>query len=113
MHNLDGFENILKEKLEQQQYAYDPSQWNAIEKQLPPSRNFGKTPWKYIAAASAVVAGGLLIWQLSNNESPQIAESNLPNNSENTTLVNPNVDNANSTDDVLSPINDENLIVII
>lgn len=110
MHNLDGFEKILKDKLEQQQYAYDPSQWNAIEKQLPPPKQ--GLPWKYIAAASAIVAGGLLVWQLTGN-TEQLAENNLSEHPENTTLVDvTNVDDANTTaEDLLNPIK-EDLIVV-
>ena len=45
MSNLDGFEKIVKDKLQQQQYDYDSSQWNAIEKRLPPPKK--GFPWKY------------------------------------------------------------------
>jgi len=110
MNKLDGFEDILKNKLEHQQYAYDPSQWNAIEKQLPPPKP-GST-WKYIAAASVIVAGSVLAWALTNNNTNQLADSNLPNHPEKSTLIGVDIDNANTTNDDLNPAIDENLIVV-
>ena len=112
MDNLDSFEKILKDKLEQQQYAYDPSQWNAIEKQLPPPKQ-GTPPWKYIAAASAIVAGGLLIWQLTGTESTPLANNTKENNPENTSVVNDaDVANANNPAVIeVTPNNDELIIV--
>jgi gliding motility-associated-like protein len=110
MNKLDGFENILKTKLEHQQYAYDPSQWNSIEKQLPPPKS--GSMWKYIAAASVIVTGSILAWALTSNNSDQLAESNLPNNPEKSTLIAVDLDNANTTNDDLNLAIDENLIVV-
>ena len=70
MKNLNGFENIVKEKLEQQHYDYDPSQWNAIEKRLPSPKKV--LPWKGIAAASTLLVVSLLIWQLIEKENSSI-----------------------------------------
>lgn len=73
MKNRNGFENIVKEKLEQQHYDYDPSQWNAIEKRLPSPKKV--LPWKGIAAASTLLVVSLLIWQLMEKENSSIVEN--------------------------------------
>jgi len=62
MNNLDRFENIVKEKLQQQQYDYDPSQWNAIEKRLPSPKK--GLPWRSIAAASTIIVASIVVWQI-------------------------------------------------
>ena len=75
MSNLDGFEKIVKDKLQQQQYDYDSSQWNAIEKRLPPPKK--GFPWKYIAAASTLAIGSILLWQLPNSDKQTVKTSNV------------------------------------
>ncbi len=75
MSNLDGFEKIVKDKLQQQQYDYDSSQWNAIEKRLPPPKK--GFPWKYIAAASTLAIGSILLWQLPNSDKQTVKTSNI------------------------------------
>ncbi len=114
MHNLDGFDKILKEKLEQQHYAYDPSLWNAIEKELPPPKK--GMPWKFIAAASVVVAGGILAWQLAGSDTEQLAETNLPDNPEKSAMVDntTRTDNNANTDvtNDLNPVESDDPIVV-
>jgi gliding motility-associated-like protein len=66
MNNLDRFENIVKEKLQQQQYDYDPSQWNAIEKRLPSPKK--GLPWRSIAAASTIVVASIVVWQIQKGK---------------------------------------------
>jgi hypothetical protein len=75
MSNLDGFEKIVKDKLQQQQYDYDSSQWNAIEKRLPPPKK--GFPWKYIAAASTFTIASILLWQLQNTENQPVKTSDI------------------------------------
>jgi len=66
MNNLDGFENIVKDKLQQQQYDYDPSQWNAIEKRLPSPKK--GLPWRSIAAASTIIVASIVVWQIQKGK---------------------------------------------
>lgn len=75
MSNIDGFEKIVKDKLQQQQYDYVSSQWNTIEKRLPPPKK--GFPWKYIAAASTLAIGSFLLWQIPNTEDQSANINNI------------------------------------
>jgi hypothetical protein len=73
---LNKFEKKAREKLEERRIKPAAGSWEKLEAKLNAEENkTSRKPWKYIAAAVAVLlVAGTFLWNPSTSESPQIVE---------------------------------------
>lgn len=71
------FENIIKQKVDESEFAFDPADWNALKKQLPNQ----KAPWykssftKGIAALIIIGSASFYFINYNNNDAETITET--------------------------------------
>lgn len=72
----DKFEKEAREKLEERQIKPSTRSWEKLDAKLNAEENkTSQKPWKYIAAAVAVlIVAGTFLWNPNTSESPQIVE---------------------------------------
>lgn len=73
---LNKFEENAREKLEERQIKPSAGSWKKLDARLNDEENkISQTPWKYIAAAVAILLiSGTFIWNSDFSESPQVVE---------------------------------------
>jgi len=79
---LDHFENLVKDKLNQQEFDFDPSGWDKLQKELHPKKPFFKNPKFYglTGMVAVIIITGLYYLPESKTSTKNKDNTQLSNN---------------------------------
>ena len=101
MNKLDKFEEMMRNSLDNHEVAYDPSQWNSLNKKLGKSKGGSTITWLAVASVAVIITGGVFIYNM-------VTDNNSGSTSTLTEVENPTTNSDNKENNILVPINDEN-----